>query len=148
MVVGAAAASERQVRYPAMKRFRGVIIVVLLLAAWITTEWRLHRRTVPPASVTDFSTFAEWQQSPRHIEVIQQRGSGYLFVMGRNSGLLPSGPSGYVFDRSGRLLDWSLDIGDDPRFRDKWIPSSQRSGPHLDVDGARRWINGSAAAAG
>jgi hypothetical protein len=131
-----------------MKRFRGIILMVLLIAVWLTAEALMYRRTVPPASVTDFPTFAKWQQSPRDIEVIQQGGTGYLLATGPGGGLLASGPSSYVFDRSGRLVDWSSDIGDDPRFRDKWIPSPQRSGPHLDVDGALRWINAGGTAAG
>jgi hypothetical protein len=39
--------------------------------------------------------------------------------------LLSSGPSACVFDDTGRLVDWSSDIGDDPRFDEKW--SAQRS---------------------
>lgn len=124
-----------------MKRFRVIITVIVLIAVWITTERLMYRRTVPPASVTDFSAFNQWQQSPRDIEVIRQGGTDYLLAMGAGGGLLPSGPSGYVFDRSGRLVDWSSNIGDDPRFRDKWIPASKRSGPHVDVDGAMRWVN-------
>jgi hypothetical protein len=123
-----------------MKHFHTIIIVVLLLTVWLSTELFLHRQTVPPVSVKDFSTFVMWQKSPRDIEVIHQGDSEYLFVMGRNGGIIPSGPSGYVFDRSGRLLDWSSDIGDDPRFRNKWIPTSQRSGSHLDIDSALRWV--------
>ena len=102
----------------------------------------MDRRTMVPASVTDFPTFVHWQQSPRDIEVIRQGGADYLLATGRARGLLASGPSGYVFDRAGRLVDWSSDVGDDPRFRDRWIPSSRRSGPHLDVGAALHWING------
>jgi hypothetical protein len=124
-----------------MKRFRRVIIVALLVVGWVTTERLLRWRTMPPPSVTNFSAFAKWKHTPRDIEVIQQSGADYLLATGTGGGVLPSGPSGYVFDRSGRLVDWSSDIGDDPRFRDKWLPSPQRRGPHFDVDGALKWIN-------
>ena len=34
--------------------------------------------------------------------------------------LLSSGPSACVFDSTGRLVDWSSDIGDDSQFDRKW----------------------------
>ena len=34
----------------------------------------------------------------------------------------PSGPPMYVFDSQGRLLDYTLDSGDDPAFMDRWWP--------------------------
>jgi hypothetical protein len=118
------------------------MIVVLLIGLWLAAERLTLRPTVPPASVATFPAFVEWRRSPRDIEVIRQGGGEYLLATARGGGLLPSGPAGYVFDRSGRLVDWSSDIGDDPRFRDKWVPSSQRTGPHLDVTGARKWLTG------
>jgi hypothetical protein len=129
-----------------MKRFRGTIIFILVVGAWAAAEWLMHRRTVPPTWVTNFSTFAQWQRSPRDIEVIRHDGADYLLATGPGGGLLPSGPSGYVFDCSGRLVDWSSDIGDSSRFQDKWLPTSQRPGPHLDVERALQWLRDSAQA--
>jgi hypothetical protein len=37
----------------------------------------------------------------------------------------PSGPPMYVFDSEGRLLDYTLDSGDDPRFMEKWCPKDK-----------------------
>jgi len=135
-------------RYPAVKRYRGIIVLVLLVATWLTAEWLLQRRTVPPASVTDFASFVHWRQSPRRIEVVQQGGAEYLITTGPAGGVVPSGPSAYVFDRSGRLVDWSSDMGDDPRFRDKWPPTWFGKGRELDRDGALKWIAEGRAAAG
>jgi hypothetical protein len=36
----------------------------------------------------------------------------------------PSGPPIYVFDEAGRLLDYTLDAGDDQRFGNDWIAGS------------------------
>lgn len=33
---------------------------------------------------------------------------------------LSSGPAVYMQDESGRVVDWTADIGDDPDFRVKW----------------------------
>jgi hypothetical protein len=135
-------------RYLVMKRFRGLIILAALVVGWLLTERMLYERTVPPRSVTTFAAFARWQPSPRDIEIIQQGGKDYLLALGPGGGLLPSGPSGYVFDRSGRLVDWSSDTGDDPRFQSKWFPTTT-SGTHLNIDSAARWIrSGGGSAAG
>jgi len=37
---------------------------------------------------------------------------------------VPSGPPIYVFDEEGRLLDYTLDAGDDQRFSNGWIVDS------------------------
>src|SRR5262245_38358579 len=60
--------------------------------------------------------------------------------------LASSGPAVYVFDRSGRLVDWSGDMGDDSRFQQKWLPASGLAGTPLDMDGATKWINSAPAA--
>ena len=31
-----------------------------------------------------------------------------------------SGPPAYIFNRAGMLVDWSGDIGEDPRFAESW----------------------------
>ena len=135
------------VRYPAVKRYRTIIFIVLLIVASLATEAWLDRRAAPPAAVTDFASFSRWRE-PRSLEVIQQGGSEYLFATASGGRMLKSGPSGYVFDRSGKLVDYSTDVGDDPRFRDKWIPRWYGKGQQLDADGARRWIEGGETAAG
>jgi hypothetical protein len=101
-----------------MKRVRGIIIAGLLIAAWIATERVLYRRTVPRANVRDIDSFLQWRPGTRQFAVLAD--GRHLIATGAASSVLPSGPSGYVFDRSGRLVDWSADIGDDPKFDGKW----------------------------
>jgi hypothetical protein len=53
---------------------------------------------------------------------IAVQGVGYTLAEGPLvTWAVPSGPPMYVFDSQGHLLDYTLDVGDDPRFRDKWI---------------------------
>ncbi|MBI3922523.1 MAG: hypothetical protein HY318_13960 [Armatimonadetes bacterium] len=51
------------------------------------------------------------------------RGVYYTFARGPlvSWGNVPSGPPMYIFDSQGHLVDYTLDVGDDPRFADKWI---------------------------
>lgn len=39
---------------------------------------------------------------------------------------LSSGPSAYVFDETGRLVDWTSDMGDDPVFANPWFSPGTR----------------------
>ena len=131
-----------------MKRYRGIFVVVLLVGLALGTEVWLNRRAVPPAYVTNFVGFTRWQ-TPERVEVIQNGGNDYLFAMTSGGGfLLKSGPPGYVFDRSGKLVDWSTDIGDDPRFREKWIPRRFGTEQNLSTDEAHQWIESDNSAGG
>jgi hypothetical protein len=44
---------------------------------------------------------------------------------------LPSGPPVYVFDQAGKLIDYTKDSGDDPRFAKAW-KSGPESGERLE----------------
>jgi hypothetical protein len=128
-------------RYPALRRFRGIIILLIFVAAYIAAEWLAYRRTVPPRNVNDLVSFTAWRPHTREVEIIRQGETEYLLATAGGGALLPSGPSGYIFDRSGRLVDWSSDIGDDSRFQNKWTPSPRQFGEELDMDSAMKWIN-------
>jgi hypothetical protein len=106
-----------------MKRFRPLIVVVLLIGAWLAAERFFYRRTVPPTKVTDINSFLQWRRPTRDPVVVQGPGGEHLLVMGPGGGVLPSGPSAYVFDCRGHLIEWSSDIGDDNGFQQKWQPS-------------------------
>lgn len=34
---------------------------------------------------------------------------------------MPSGPPMYIFNKEGILIDYTIDSGDDPEFKDKWL---------------------------
>src|SRR5262249_22573073 len=81
--------------------------------------WVLFRRTVPPAYVTDIDSFLQWRPGTEQFAVLTGDNQ-HLMATGDGGGLLPSGSSAYVFDRSGKLVDWCPDIGDNPKFDQKW----------------------------
>ena len=102
-----------------MKRFRWVIVILLLIATWIATEWLMYRRTVPPSNVANIDSFLKWRPSTEQFTILASD-NRHLMATGAPSGVLPSGSSAYVFDDSGKLVAWSADIGDDPKFDEKW----------------------------
>ncbi len=130
-----------------MRRYRRIIIILICIATYAAAEWLAYRSTVPPQKVNDFASFVAWR-SPGEVEVMQQAGKEYLLATAGGGALLPSGKSGYIFDKSGRLVDWSSDMGDDSRFQKKWNSSSRGTLPRLNTDAAFKWIGGEQAKAG
>lgn len=55
-------------------------------------------------------------------------GTNYYAAIGpvRAPLALVSGPPVYVFDRSGTMVDWTLDNGEDPRFQKAWSAFSEK----------------------
>jgi hypothetical protein len=56
------------------------------------------------------------------ITIVRSGDHEYLRVAGpvRAWACLPSGSAAYVFDKKGKLVDWTRDDGDDNRFTKKW----------------------------
>jgi hypothetical protein len=56
--------------------------------------------------------------------------------------VLPDGVPTYVFDRQGRMVDWSPYSSDDPKFQARWTPESRNQRPvsGLSVKDAQRWF--------
>jgi hypothetical protein len=114
-------------RYAAMKRFRGLIIFTVLIGGCFTTEYISHRRVNPTGRVSTLNEYLAWRPSAEQFAQVDVNGKPHIIAYGPMSSwlLLSSGPSACVFDDTGRLVDWSSDIGDDSQFDEKW--SAQRS---------------------
>jgi hypothetical protein len=116
-----------------MKRFRGLIIFAALIGGCFATEYVTHRRLNPTGRVSSLSEYlawrpsATWSPSAADFAVVDVDGKQHVIAYGpKNSWLLlASGPSAYIFDDTGRLVDWSSDIGDDGEFDRRW--NAQRS---------------------
>jgi hypothetical protein len=123
-----------------VRRLSVLLVPVLLFAAVVTYESAACRRAAPPAHVKTLDSFLKWQPGSHPAVVRRFGGSDHLVILGPLMGLLPSGPSAYAFDRSGRLIEWTADSGDAPHFQSRW----HTVGPRIDVDCdfAVRWIRG------
>lgn len=93
-------------------------LVLLVLAGFTSIEKRLRTRATPPAQVTTLANWMKWQATAEDFYLGPSE--THLTALGRSATLLPSGPSAYVFDASGQLVDWTADIGDDLTFGTKW----------------------------
>src|SRR5262249_204510 len=99
-----------------------------------------HRSLDPRRQgVATFDDYVVQMGGPEGLRFVNLVGGKYLVATGRTRNLItvPSGPSEYVFDHHGELIDWSADVGDDDRFAGAWRGGLTEKGVSLDV--ARLW---------
>lgn len=108
------------IRHPAMKRFRWVIVVGVLIGGCFTVNTVLHRRANPTGHVSTLTEYLAWRPSADQFAMSEINGQHYVLAYGPAGRMLPSGSAGYVFGPDGKLVARSSDIGDDPAFDEKW----------------------------
>ena len=112
-----------------MKRKRTLVILAVAgLAGFIAVEAWLHWRVVPGGHASTLREYLAWQPGASQFRAVDRSGNGHLIAYGKTSGIVPSGPSAYVFDAQGKMVDWSADVGDDPLFNQKWKSQEPQSG--------------------
>ena len=116
--------------FPTMKRVRPLIIVAVLIGGCLTTEYVSRRRVNPIGRISTLGDYLAWRPSAEQFAAVDVNGRPHVIAYGPMSSwlLFSSGPSACVFDDKGRLVDWSSDIGDDPRFDQRWGAQRSRGG--------------------
>ena len=102
-----------------------LVVYVCLLgipAAWIISEVRWDRVNDPGGKFSTVSGYLAVGRLPREVSKSYKDGHTYFIALGPLDSWLavPSGPAGYAFDETGRMVDWSFDTGDDPEFLKRW----------------------------
>jgi hypothetical protein len=101
-----------------------VITVVTLLIVWAVQVHTIRQSHVPPDGVNSFSDYMARMPKPQSLHLSQSGNDAYLVATGDVPIAMlltaPSGPPEYVFDRSGVLVDWTMDRGDDGSYQSRW----------------------------
>lgn len=113
---------------------------LVLVGGWVVLLKRWWQ-SVQPGGATLPAVLAVHPQ-PEGRRVFDIEGSEYLALFGPVQPFprFPSGPPVYVFDRSGALVDWTPDEGDDEEFKRRWPGFS--SGRLIPQDELRNWMPG------
>jgi hypothetical protein len=96
------------------------MVPLWLGARIIVWERRATAALTPPAAATTLQGFAAWQQTSVRYVSRDDAAIVIALVSFHESERLASGPAAYVFNENGRLVDWTVDMGDDSRFQSKW----------------------------
>lgn len=108
-----------------------LIVFVLPLIALLVSDIRWNYVNSPRGNFTNVTEYLAWGRPPMRVMRIEKEGSAFYVAYGPVDDTwlrFPSGPPGYVFDASGKLIDWSSDTGDDAGFQLEW-----RDRPHEEV---------------
>lgn len=110
-----------------------LIGLVLLTTGWLLEEIREKSRLAPPTGVTTFPEFAKSRPEPRRLELVETADGSWIAWYGELAGPLaiPSGPSCYLFDRTGRLVGWQSETGDGGSVEDIIDRATLRQAMHL-----------------
>lgn len=113
------------------------VVLVALLALWIVllNRWA---NSIAPGGETLAECLAKMPE-PARIEVFTQDGQEYLLLWGETQAFprAPSGPPMYVFDRTGKLVDWVADSGDTDTWWKQWPGLTSRQ--QISRDKLMRW---------
>ena len=115
--------------------WRHAAIAFTFVTAFFAYDAHERRKLVPPVDLT-LDTFFDWQPATKWAVIKTAGDEEYLILIGPLRGILPSGPSAYVFDKTGELVDWETDVGDSVRFERRWLPWSWVP---IDREGVQRW---------
>jgi hypothetical protein len=95
---------------------KGIILafgsLLLLVVACLAADRISYARARPPKQVTDFRSCMAWLKPPIGAYKLSDRNTIYYQVTGPPGRSLPTGPAAYTFDRSGKLIGWTPDVGD------------------------------------
>ena len=119
----------------------GVLAVLLVIVGFMASERASQQRLVPTGRASTLSEYLDWQPASDEFAAIELDGRRHIIAYGPMCGWLPSGPSAYVFDDVGRLVDWSSDIGDHPAFDKKWGAQRSSGEATLNRNDAKRFAD-------
>jgi hypothetical protein len=109
----------------------------IALTVFFAYDAHERRKLIPPADLT-LATFFDWQAVTRRAAVKELGGTEHMIPLGPLGRRLASGPPAFVFDKSGKLVDWSTDSGDDAEFEKRWQPYGP--GTAFDRKAAAVWM--------
>lgn len=86
---------------------------ILAGVIWVWLAVAEQKRLSPPQAVNTLLKFADAMPSPRRLAIVEEAGEKRVVWIGESGHWsLPSGPACYVFDGSGKLLEWNTETGD------------------------------------
>ncbi len=89
----------------------GVLFAIFVF--WLFVAERDMRLLAPPPSATNLETFAVEMPEPTRLSRIDDAGATKIIWIGDTAyWAIPSGPSCYVFDTNGHLIEWNPTTGD------------------------------------
>ncbi|NCC62228.1 MAG: hypothetical protein EOM12_15110 [Verrucomicrobiae bacterium] len=104
-----------------------MIMIFLVLVVLRISENRWEKLNNPTDKFHNINEYLEKGYTPSCVTKVKRGTNIFIIIYGTltNKWLaIPSGPAAYVFDSSGKMIDWSYDVGDDSQYKLNWMPLS------------------------
>ena len=111
------------------QRRLGWVAVILLPIGYLIGSEIYYASCIRPRGIVTVADHFHRFGVPRRITALHRDGGTYYELSGftrKQSGFalpilaLPSSPPAYVYDESGKFVDWCSDPGDQPAYRERW----------------------------
>ena len=100
-----------------------IVLFVVGIVAIAVLDIKRHTPSSPGIQISDF---AREKPAPQAIVQFEKNGRTHFGWIAELSTLdtitVASGPAVYVFDDSGTMVDYTIDISDHPTFEQNWKP--------------------------
>lgn len=131
---------------------RGLLITAAATTCLLTL-WGLPRFTdrsyAVPRGVDSIGAFLDWRIDIHVFAVVPGSRNGHVVAVGPEKWTVTGGSPAYVFDATGRLVDWSSDIVDDSAFESRWkVKAARKNGQRLERSALKKWFADAALDAG
>jgi len=102
-----------------------VLVPFCLLVGCVVVDSIWMSAARPPENMQTIEDFQAWKRGAiKGKGIFESDGMTYIVFFGPEARLLASGPSAYLFDETGKFVDWSADMGDFHTVRHQFDLSS------------------------
>jgi len=115
----------RNVVNPTRKKAILVLVIIISVSLWVASEV-YYARSMSPSGVHTVADHYRRFGEPGRITRFERDGVAYYELSGISRRFptlalaLPSAPPAYIYDESGKFVEWCSDPGDQPDFRGRW----------------------------
>jgi len=114
------------------------LLFLTIFAVWLFTEYRVRKASSPPSPSCTVKELANKISAPKRLSIINDQDNQRLvWIGGGTTYLLSSGPPCYIFDDSGKLVEWCFDTMEG--WEKDWVVGAAYEAESLTLEEACRW---------
>jgi hypothetical protein len=99
-----------------------LLVFGVIVGFWIGLPLYQKSKLALPSDVVTLAEFSVRMPKPEKVIAFEKNGSSYVEVIGSPPGFptVPSGPPTYIFDSTGHISYWTIDVGDSSQYWNNW----------------------------
>jgi len=101
-----------------------VLVLALLVGFCLGLGIYQRSKLALPSHVDTLAKFSAEMPQPEKVIAFDMNGSSYVELIGRRPRFavmpVPSGPPAYIFDSTGHISYWTVDVGETTEYWENW----------------------------